>query len=192
MNKEQKIWGSFDLDYVLNYAEVYSFGKDTEQDIGTGRGGATLLLFDKLTSSDYWTFNNIFGYGLNKIYTKSYDEFDEYDFGINSLGSATGVFQSFICGGYLEVAATLFYILSLLLCIKMKKIRYVFAFLIFWDYFFYSGLILRTQALSILFFYSIIYSNERWKAYLTISKGFFHYKIRFKENPDLILNKKFI
>jgi hypothetical protein len=39
----------------------------------------------------------------------------------------------------------------------------VVALLLFWDYFFYSGLILRSQALFILLFFIILYSNYQFK-----------------------------
>ena len=111
----------------------------------------------------YFNIHDIFGYGLDEVYTKTYEEFDDYKFGVRNLGSLAGVYQSYISAGYLGIFTTLLYILSLLLCVREKRIRYVLIGFIFWDYFFYSGIIMRIQALSILFIYIIIYSNVQWK-----------------------------
>ena len=159
LNFEKQFWGEFDLEYVLNYAQVYSFGENWEQDHGSGRGGATLLLFDNIVNPDNFIRSSIIGYGLNKIYTKDYNEFDENEFGINSKGAASGVFQSFITAGYFGIFSTLLYSISLLLCIREKKIRNILLVFFLWEYFFYSGLIMRTQSLSILLLFIIYLIN---------------------------------
>jgi hypothetical protein len=162
LNKESKIWGSFDLQYVMDYSQNYNFGKTQQtQDVqlGQGRGGATFLLWDKLfrkkalSSSDYW------GVGLKEVYTTDYEQFEDVGHGLNSKGSVTGIFQSYLTAGYVGILVTILFIISILGLIKESRIRVTFALLMFWDYFFYSGLILRSQVLFILLFYIIIYSN---------------------------------
>jgi len=160
LNSGNQIWGEFDLEYVLNYAKVYSFGENLEQDLGSGRGGATLLLFDNIVDSDNYSTKNILGYGLTPMYTKDYNVFDKNAFGINSKGAVTGFFQSYISAGYLGILLTLFYSITLLFCIRDKNIRNILLAYFLWDYFFYSGLILQTQSLSILLIYIIYISND--------------------------------
>lgn len=164
LNREHRVWGSFNLDFVVNYAMDYNFGKDPQRDPGAGRGGATVLLYDEFRKTTDWSSADVFGGGLNKIYTKNYEQFSTEDFGINSKGAATGMFQTFITSGYLGIICTVAYIISLVWCVRDKKIRYAFLALMLWDYVLYSGVILRTQALSILFFFLIIEANERFNS----------------------------
>jgi hypothetical protein len=165
LNKEGKVGGSFDLQYVLDYTQKYSFGKSSENSsiqLGTGRGGATLLLITKLfndqqlTTADYW------GTGLKGIYTTDYDQFEDKKYGINSKGSATGIFQTYIASGYIGVFLSILLIVAICTLIKEPRIKHAIFLLMFWDYFLYSGLILRTQSLFILLFFIIVYTNLQY------------------------------
>jgi hypothetical protein len=150
----------------LDYTQKYSFGKTSETSnfqLGAGRGGATLLLWGKLINSQPFTFNDFWGFGLREIYTTDYDQFDNEKFGVNGKGSVTGIFQSYIFSGYIGVFLTILFIISILGLIKEPRIRITIALLMFWDYLFYSGLILRSQALFIMLFFIIIYSNFQFE-----------------------------
>lgn len=165
LNKEGKMGGSFDIQFVLNYAQSYNFGKTEntpEIQAGTGRGGATYLLFHKLFSSTPLKFEDYWGAGLREVYTTDYDEFNEEKYGVDSKGAVTGVFQSYISSGYIGIALTILLIISICNLIKEPRIRNSVALLMFWDYFFYIGLILRTQGLFILLFFLILYSNIQY------------------------------
>ena len=162
LNKESKIWGSFDLQYVMDYSQNYNFGKTAETpDIqsGQGRGGATYLLWGKLIDNKPLSFNDFWGVGLQEVYTTDYEQFNDEKYGVSSKGSVTGVFQSYITSGFVGIAITILLIISIISLIKEPRIRITLALLMFWDYLFYSGLILRSQILFILLFYIIIYSN---------------------------------
>jgi hypothetical protein len=162
LNKEGKIGGSFDLNFVMDYAQAYSFGKTTQESqiqVAQGRGGATLLLWQKLANSQALTFEDFWGNGLSEVYTTDYEQFNEEKYGVNSKGAVTGVFQSYISSGYVGIVVTILLIIAILRLIKEHRIRVAIGFLMFWDYLFYSGIILRTQVLLILLFFIIIYSN---------------------------------
>lgn len=164
LNKEGKIGGSFDLQFVLEYSQKYNFGKTSEYNeiqLGTGRGGATLLLFEKLLSGQSFSSNDYWGFGLQEVYTTNYEQFDEEKFGINSKGAMTGIFQSYIANGFIGVFVTVILIISMLGLIKNPRIRITIGILLFWDYFLYSGLILRSQALFVMLFYIILYANHQ-------------------------------
>jgi hypothetical protein len=166
LNKEGKIWGTFDLQYSLDYVQKYSFGKTSNTSdiqLGTGRGGATLLLWKKLFNSQPLSGNDYWGTGLREVYTTDYEQFNDSKYGTNSKGSVTGVFQSYISSGYIGVMVTILLIISIIGLIKEPRIRITIMLLMFWDYFFYSSLILKTQALLILFFFVIIYSNLQYE-----------------------------
>ena len=166
LNKEGRLGGSFDLQYVLGFTREYSFGKTSDKNnthISTGRGGATLSLWNKLTSSQSLSFNDYWGFGLQEVYTTDYEQFNNEKYGVNSKGSVTGIFQSYISSGYVGVILTILLIISIISLIREPRIRNTIALLMFWDYLFYSGLILRTQSLFILIFFIIIYSNQRYE-----------------------------
>lgn len=171
LNKEGKIGGSFDLQFVKDYIQNYSFGKTAEASeiqSGTGRGGATLLLFNKLFSGQTLSFNDYWGSGLQDVYTTTYEEFNEDKYGVNSKGAVTGVFQTYIASGYVGVIFAALLIISVINMMIEPRIRNVLALLIFWDYIFYSGLIFTSQALFILFFYLILYSNFQFRQRFSI------------------------
>lgn len=166
LNKEGKIGGSFNFQYVKDYAQEYNFGKKSESSeikSGEGRGGATLLLFEKLFQNESLTFNDYLGYGLQEMYTTDYGTFDEEKFGVNSKGAATGIFQTYITSGYIGILFTILFLISIIMLIKEPRIRITIGLFMFYDYLFYSGLILRTQALFVLLFFIIIYANRQFE-----------------------------
>jgi hypothetical protein len=158
LNREGKIWGSFDPEYAFNYAQVYTFGEKDKNEKGAGRGGATLLLFDKIVNNDIgekdWT-----GYGLRFIYAVDYNEFQDLNLGINHLGSATGVFQTMVSNGYLGIVALLWFIISMLLKTKNRRLRTVIILFFCWEYFLYTGIVIRELSLSFLLIYVVIASD---------------------------------
>jgi hypothetical protein len=164
LNKEQKMWGSFDLDFVSNYAQKYTFGDankiGSDKKLGQGRGGATMLLLTKLNNTENLTWQDLFGYGLEELVTKDYDNFNENKYGVNSKGAVTGFFNTYISFGFLGVAIFLIYAFSLINYVKNKRIKYVIIGLFIWEYFFYIGMIFSTQAVCILFIYIILYLSK--------------------------------
>jgi hypothetical protein len=162
LNKEGKIGGSFDVKYVLSYAQRYSFGKTSETDefkVGEGRGGAALLLWGKLKNWQDLSFSDFWGVGLRNVYTTSYEQFEEAGYGLNSKGAATGVYQTYLSSGFIGMFITILFIALIIGLIDNFRVRIVIGFLLFWDYFFYSGIVFKTPSLSILLFFIIIYSN---------------------------------
>lgn len=158
LNREGKIWGSFDPLYAYNYAQVYTFGDKDKDEKGAGRGGATMLLFNKIVNNNInekdWT-----GYGLRFIYAVDYNEFRDLNLGINNLGSATGVFQTMVSNGYIGIIALLWFILSILLNTKYRRLRIVIILFFCWEYFFYTGIVVRELSLSFLLIFVVIFSD---------------------------------
>jgi len=164
LNKEDKIWGSFDIDFVIQYTNDYSFGKEKSVDrherrLAEGRGGVTNMLFKKIIQPSTLTKQDFLGYGLDEIATKDYETFDQEKFNVHSKGSVTGVFKTYIISGVLGIITFTAYLLCIVSLIEERRVRLVVIGFLFWDYFYYSGIILPTFALSILLFYVILYSN---------------------------------
>ncbi len=154
LNPDNELWGSFNLEYAIDYAEKYSFGDETiDRDVSVGRGGATLQVLDKflyedLVANDWW------GHGLRFMYASSYTEFKSFGFNIDHKGSATGIYQTYIANGIIGVIVFLWFILSLIFRVQNTRLRYVILLVFLWDYFFYSGLIGREPALGFLLAYA--------------------------------------
>jgi hypothetical protein len=158
LNKEGKIWGSFDPEYAISYARVYSFGDKDQNEKGTGRGGAALLLFEDFFRFDF-SQKDLTGHGLRFIYATDYEAFEEMNFGVSNLGSATGAFQTKVSNGYLGIIALVWFILSILLKIKNRRLKYVIIALLFWEYFLYTGIVIRELSLSFLLLYVVLFSD---------------------------------
>lgn len=167
LNKENLVWGSYDLDFTINYALKYSFGDPqnliSNEGASGGRGGATLMLLNKFFYENEINSNDIFGYGLQSIISTDYETFDIDKFNVDSRGSVTGILRDYISIGFLGVFFFLFYMFSLVNFIEERRIKYVMSFFILWDYFFYSGLVFTIQALSVLILFFIVKANYQKK-----------------------------
>lgn len=167
LNKEGRVGGSFDINYAFNYAQTYMFGEKEDNQLGQGRGGATLLVFNKLINGNL-SEKDLFGYGLRYMYTTDYEQFDELGLGISSKAAATGIFQTLVAGGYIGIFATLWFLLSLLFQTRNKRFRYVLIGIFCWEYIFYTGMIIRDLSLSFLLIYLVLFtfnSDIRGKKY---------------------------
>lgn len=166
LNMEGKVGGTFDFSFVMDYTQKYSFGEksgSSDVQLGQGRGGTTLLLFTKIFNNQSLSFNELWGTGLKEVYTTDYEEFEKKNLEVNSKGSITGVYQTYLTAGFVGVFITILLLISISWLILEPRIRIVIALLLFWDYLFYSGLILRTQPLFILMVFIIFYSNMQYK-----------------------------
>lgn len=171
LNPENKIWGSFNLAYALEYAEHYTFGEEAEgQRAERGRGSATIQVFSDLIEGNVRS-QNWFGYGLRPMYTTNYDEFSNLGFDITHKGSATGIYQTMVANGYLGIFTSLLLIIAILSKARNRRILLVIAFFILWEYLFYTGIILRMYSLSFLLVYVVIFSPKKiQKSYIRISR----------------------
>ena len=182
LNPENKVWGSFDVDHVLNYAEKYQFGEDgidgqvnVLQDMdysydlygnpntvnADGRGGATVALLKLIFGPQPLTNQDLFGIGYNKMYGVDYKEFSKLPLSIklNHKGSSSGIFQSYVTLGVTGVFTSILFLLVFFPYCKVKRIRNVLILLVCWEYFFYTGLIIRTPAFMAMLFLVIHYMN---------------------------------
>lgn len=181
LNPEHKIWGSFDWEYAMGYAETYQFGKeglqgqaaafeqtnsehvqsnggyisgDSNKIEAAGRGGATIAML-RLLIGEHETINqDWWGLGFNNMYSTDYEEFDKLPLTIhiNHKGSATGVFQSYVTTGLLGVLCTILFCFAFLFYCRHKRIKYVLLSICAWEYFMYTGFIFRTPVFMAILF----------------------------------------
>ena len=156
LNQEQKVWGSFNLDYTLNYTKDYSYGESGEN----GRGGAFVVLLEKISASEF-SLSDLFGYGLKNVYTDDVEYYSEFNqkFGIESKGSATGAFQSYTVFGLLGLLFTILYYVAILMHTKSNKFKFLLFVFVLWEYFFYTGTIFRSPPLAFLLLF-IMFNSQ--------------------------------
>jgi len=161
LNPDNKIWGRFSIDHIMEYGNKYQFGDNTKENklVAQGRGGATLSLFNKLYSDVVLNDKDWFGLGLTIMYNTSYEEFQNFKTGLNMKGSASGIYQTYITTGYMGVLSTIFLFSPMLLNIKIRRIRLVLTLIVCWEYFMYIGLIFRVPAFMFLLVFFIHYFN---------------------------------
>ena len=181
LNPENKIWGSFNWEYAMGYAETYQFGKEGLQGqaavldqtnsehvqsnggyVGegsnkieaSGRGGATIAMLRLLIGEHETIDQDWWGLGFNNMYSTDYDEFDKLPLTIqlNHKGSATGVFQSYVTTGLLGAFCTILFSFIFLFDCRHKRIKYVLLAICAWEYFMYTGIIFRTPVFMAILF----------------------------------------
>lgn len=188
LNPEHQVWGSFDWDYAIGYAEEYQFGQkgiegqveeyqeekhniqytggqfsyiSSSQQEAEGRGGATIALF-KLLVGIYPSINqDWWGIGFNSMYSTDYAEFDELPLTIriNHKGSATGFFQSYVTTGLLGALCTIFFCFIFWFYCRNHRLRLVIIGICAWEYFMYTGILFRTPVFMALLFLVVHYIN---------------------------------
>ena len=194
LNPEHKIWGSFDWEYAMGYAETYQFGeeglqgqaaaleqtnsehvqynggyvgRDSKKLEAEGRGGATIAML-RLLIGEHETINqDWWGLGFNSMYSTDYGEFDKLPLTIhlNHKGSATGVFQSYVTTGLLGALCTILLGFAFLFYCRHRRLKYVLLAICIWEYFMYTGMIFRTPIFMTVLFVVIHSVNyERLKA----------------------------
>lgn len=191
LNPEHKIWGSFDWEYAMGYAETYQFGKEGLQGQSDaiaqadehiqyaggaiisqknqyieaeGRGGATIAML-RLLIGEHETINqDWWGLGFNSMYSTDYGEFDKLPLTIhlNHKGSATGVFQSYVTTGLLGALCTILFSFAFLFYCRHKRIKYVFWAICAWEYLMYTGILFRTPMFMAVLFVVIHSVNYEW------------------------------
>ncbi len=184
LNPENEVWGSFDLEYMLGYAEQYQFGdrglagfQESQQNIGVirgniklqqeitaqGRGNATIELIRLIFSGDM-VEQDWHGLGLSSFYSTNYEEFQELPLTIKLAykGAGTGAFQAYVTIGVLGFFTMVLFCFLPMFFIKQRRLRLLIIGILLWEYFMYAGSIFRDQALMATLFLIIFYSNYNW------------------------------
>ena len=186
LNPEHKVWGTFDLQHLYDYANTYQFGEEgiegqreniretnqvayvdgayglqNEQIEAYGRGNATIELFKLIFGPRSLTEQDIWGTGLSTFYSTNYEEFDKLPLTIHLSykGAGTGFFQMYATIGV--VGAILMTIFSLIpyFRIKHRRIKWVMIVFFLYDYFMYNATTCRDTYLVAMIFICIFCSN---------------------------------
>lgn len=162
LNKEGKIWGSFDLEYVFDYTDYYTTGGDRHRNttVGYGRIGGNQVLLEEISKSPY-ELSSMFGHGLDQIYGTTYEEFDEDKYNLASKGATSGMGRFIIANGYLGALGLILIALAFCYYIPELKIRLIMILFFIFDFYFYAGILFNSRTISVLFVISIILIRHR-------------------------------
>lgn len=168
LNPENKVWGSFDLDYALNYGTEYAMGrkdKSGETEKGTGRVGADLLMWERIKDTDAYTDQSWYGYGVVRIYaTNDFEHYydRDYNFGINHRGSMTGFVMWYLAFGLIGLVLFLIYYWFYFQPVKYWRLRLTLYGLVMFDFFFYNAQTIRDPFVATIMVFLLFYSRLQY------------------------------
>ena len=182
-NPENKVWGSFDLEYMMNYTENYAMGEvedGEEREHYTGRVGSALTFWKIFIDTDNYSVKTLLGEGTEKAYASSEDRksYDQYgkELGLNHRGDVTGILMLYIAIGVVGVCLFVLYYWFLFKLVRYKRLRVVLFGLVMFDFIFYNSTMIRDPFVCMLMMYVIVYSLIQYSPkgkYSMINHSFF-------------------
>jgi len=151
LNPENTIWGSFDLNYGINYALSYS-GVSEEKlmsPYAQGRWGASSAIV-KITFQNPFSRESLLGFGRSRSGNINTDLFDPKDYGLMPGTMISGIGIMFIQMGWPATILIILLFILMIYNISDKRIRNFFIIYILWDIILYSGSLITTIFHSIL------------------------------------------
>lgn len=174
LNPENKVWGSFDIEYALNYGKDYSIGEKDQygnREKGVGRIGATLLMIDWIKDVDNYDIHSWIGHGVERIYKSNDFEhyYDKgYNFGINHRGSMTGIVMWYLAFGLIGLILFMLYYWFFFKIIRYSRLRFALYGMVMFDFILYNAQMIRDPFVCVLLIFVIFYAQLRYT-----SKGVF-------------------
>lgn len=142
LNPDRKLWGSFDLDYGLNYSLDYSgFSEDKlSQQRGEGRWGASLVIIQHYIGN-VRNQDTLFGIGRDRNGRVIWGNVDVDEIGLKRDGTMISfIGRSLLIDGLLGTVFYLVCYISMISTISNRRIRRVFMTVVVWDALLYSGI----------------------------------------------------
>lgn len=165
-NPDNKVWGTFNPEYAINYGLKYTAGIDeshTSVQTGVGRLGALTWMLNQFSQDGK---NVVFGRGNEYMTYASKDDYFNaaYYGGIQGRGNITGIVSTFFTLG---VAGIAFYFLffSCTFLSNRSRFNYVLFGVILVDYLFYNAQTLNLMPLTMLALFLSYFSTELQEEY---------------------------
>lgn len=163
LNIERSYWGSFDVNYVVDYALKYNFGT---KDIGTlaegqtGRGASLQLIFQSQRLNLHNMAEKLFGKGIDTTALQKRGRFlGGAAYGIDHMGLIGAAVMIIYALGYFGFIFMFLFCLSLLFVIKNIKFRIVIITMFLYDFFLYGNILLFHNSLAFLTLFICLASN---------------------------------
>lgn len=160
LNPENKVWGSFDpeftIDYIIKYNDIDKSNDNVQEEVAKGRVGANSLMLKMLTESEQIKDWQLWGLGSERILAADYEKYrdSEYYMGISSRGAITGIVRFLLAYGSIGVILFLLYLFSIFLMVENIRVRIVMSTLMLFDFIFYNGTICSIYAIFIFYIYT--------------------------------------
>jgi len=161
-NPEYKIWGSFDVYYIIGTISEYYFGTENIEDVfnenynlAFGRGGVFSFLFN----SSKFKFNSLdellFGKGRYQVAVGSFGRFTKHasKYGLEHTG-LIGEFAALIYSiGYMGTLSLVLFAIYLIKTCGNKKLGNVLLLYFIWDFlFYYNQVVFSNQSVIIVLY----------------------------------------
>ncbi len=168
LNPEKKVWGSFDIEYALNYGKDYSMGETDQygnREKGVGRVGATLLMWEWIKDVDNYDTHSWFGHGVERIFRSNdfehyYDK--DYNFGINHRGSMTGAVMWYLAFGLIGLILFMLYYWFFFKIVKYQRLRFALYGMVMFDFILYNAQMIREPFVCVLLIFVMYYSRLKY------------------------------
>ncbi len=168
LNPEHKVWGSFDIEYALNYGKDYSMGETDQygnREKGVGRVGATLLMWEWIKDVENYDTHSLFGHGVERIFKSNdfehyYDK--DYNFGINHRGSMTGVVMWYLAFGLIGLILFMLYYWFFFKIIRYLRLRFALYGMVMFDFILYNAQMIREPFICVLVIFVMYYSRLKY------------------------------
>ena len=173
LTPENKIWGSFNITFVVDYAFDYYFGTSDTDEIfsnsyeSTGRGGGFAYYFQPKKLGLNSLKDVLYGKGIYNVAIGTHGRFTAGNsrYGLEHkglMGEAGAILYSI---GYLGAFFMILLALSILNAIKNKKMYIVLMIFYFWDFlFYYNQVVFSNQSLLfvmfVIFFFNSFYQSS--------------------------------
>ena len=155
LNPEKRLWGSFDLQYAIDYALSYSGVSEEklEGEAAQGRWGAGMQIFWE-TIADPFSKESLLGWGRSRSGGTS-EEFNPVEFGLMPGTMIAGFGQMIIKNGWPSMLLIIYVFLMLISTIPDPRAKRALAFFVVWDVLFYGGALVNYHNRSVILILSI-------------------------------------
>lgn len=165
LNPENKVWGSFNPEYTLNYIMEYSGGTEKYDDnivAGQGRLGANLLIYDMIFSSENESTWLLSGLGTKYIMAADSENYRDsnYYMGVSNRGALTGFAKTFLAYGIVGLLLFVIFLISVIMIIPDLRIRIIMGGMLLFDFFFYNSTMCSNIAIFTFFLYTALSLSE--------------------------------
>lgn len=169
LNPDREIWGSFNINHVIDYTLEYNFGTNNLTSViqgnqpTSGRGGSLLLLFN----TDNLGLNNteeiLFGRGLYRVATREEGRFiGGSAYGIDHQGLIGSIVIDFYALGLLGMVLIILFSYAIINTCQYQRIKWILLAFYIWEYLLYGNLVIFNNASAILVVFIIFYGNVKY------------------------------
>jgi hypothetical protein len=154
LNPEQSYWGSFDIEYLINYSADYTLGSDKKTDAASGRGASFITFLNDLTLDNI----SFFGNGLS-VMNASYEDFDAEKYNVSMKGSIGAFLKYYIATGILGLIVIFSYSYGMIK-LASKNLFFIIILLYLFDFILFYNVMIETNFFSVLLLFIIVYYNS--------------------------------